>query len=216
MAFSEKIPLFILPFAIFPGELIALNVHEPRYKALVEHVLAKGAQAGSFGITLAQNGRIESIGCSVVIERVLERYDDGRFDIQIRGMIRYILKIYDGATEEFPQGTVDYFEDLELKPDHSLRGKAVSLHIKLVELASNQTHTPTFGVDDRASFALAHSAGFDAAQRQIFLEMRSEKERLTYLIDHYRRVIPVIQDRHDLKERVTLNGHIRKFKPEIF
>jgi ATP-dependent Lon protease len=216
MGFSEKIPLFVLPFVIFPGELIALHVYEPRYKALVEHVLSKGQQAGSFGITLVQNGKLEAIGCSVMIERVLERYEDGRFDIQVRGMIRYLLRIYDGATAEYPQATVDYFEDLELKPDHSLRSKAVSLHIKLVELASDQTHTPTFGADDRASFALAHSAGFDAAQRQQFLEMRSEKERLTHLIEHYRRVIPVIQNRQDIKERVTLNGHIRKFKEEKF
>jgi ATP-dependent Lon protease len=216
MGFSEKIPLFVLPFVIFPGELIALHVFEPRYKALVEHVLSKGSQAGSFGITLVQDGKLEAIGCSVMIERVLERYDDGRFDIQVRGMIRYILRMYDGASADFPQGTVDYFEDLELKADHSLRDKAVSLHIKLVELASEQTHTPTFAADDRASFALAHSAGFDAPQRQKFLEMRSERERLSYLIEHYRRVIPVIQDRHDIKERVTLNGHIRTFKEEKF
>ena len=216
MSFSEKIPLFVLPFVIFPGELIALHVFEPRYKALVRQVLAKGSQAGSFGITLVQNGNLESIGCSVVIERVLEEYEDGRFDIQVRGMIRYLLRSFDQTTNEYPEGIVDYFEDLELKPDHSLRSKAVSLHIKLVELASEQTHTPTFSDDDRASFALGHSAGFDLPQRQAFLEMRSEKERLSYLIDHYRKVIPIIQSRQDIKERVTLNGHIRNFKSQKF
>ena len=215
MAFSEKIPLFVVPFAIFPGEVIALHIFEPRYKLLVDHVLAKGPQSGSFGITLVQAGQLESIGCSVTIERVLEKYADGRYDLQIRGMVRYILRDTDDS-KEYLQGTVDYFEDLELKPDHSLRDKAIALHIKLVELASEQTHTPFFDEDDRASFALGHSAGFDLPQRQKYLEMRSEKERLQYLIEHYRKVIPIIQSRQDIKERVTLNGHIRSFKPEKF
>ena len=48
-------------------------------------------------------------------------------------------------------------------------------------------------------------------QRQKFLEMRSEGERLRYLVDHYRNAIPKVLVKQDLKDRVTANGHIRRF-----
>lgn len=210
MTFTEKIPIFGLPFVVFPGEQIALHVSDPRAIAIVSDCVQSGDGAASFGISNLQNGKMEEVGCSVVIDRVLERYSDGKFDIRIRGLLRYITKEIEHA-EPYPKALVEYFEDLELKADHSLRSTAVSLHIKLVELASGNTRTPFFEENDRASFALGHGAGFDVAQRQQFLEMRSEGERLRYLVDHYRNAIPKVLVKQDLKDRVTANGHIRRF-----
>lgn len=215
MAFTETIPIFPIPFVIFPGEQISLHVFEERFKLLIADCLGTGDSAATFGISCVQDGRLEDIGCSVIIDRILQEYSDGRYDIRIRGLIRYVIRQLDRSAE-YPTALVEYFEDLELHPDHSLRSKAVSLHIKLVELASGNTHTPFFEKDDRASFALAHSAGLDVAQRQKFLEMRTEKERLEYLIIHYRQAIPLVQEKHDLKSRVTANGHVRRFDPTKF
>lgn len=210
MTFTEKIPIFGLPFVVFPGEQIALHVTDPQATRIVADCIGSGDGAASFGISNLKLGKMEEIGCSVVIDRVLERYGDGRFDVRVRGLIRYVTReIYRG--ESYSRALVEYFEDLELKADHSLRSTAVSLHIKLVELASGNTRTPFFEEDDRASFALAHGAGLDVEQRQHFLEMRSEGERLRYLIEHYRNAIPKVLVKQDLKERVTANGHIRRF-----
>ncbi len=210
MAFTELIPIFPIPFVIFPGEQISLHVFEDKYKLLIADCLGTGEGASNFGILCALGGRIEAIGCSVNIERVLNEYSDGRYDIRIRGLIRYYMRSID-RSGHYPKALIEYFEDLELAPDHSLRSKAVSLHIKLVELASGNTLTPFFEASDRASFALGHGAGFDLAQRQKFLEMRTEKERLEFLISHYRHAIPLVQEKQELKDRVVANGHIRTF-----
>lgn len=215
MGFSETIPILGVPFVIFPGEQVALHLSDPQHLSLISGCLGAGEGQASFGISHIRNGHIEQIGCSAIVERVLDRYEDGALDVKIRGQIRYVLTALE-RSGNYPVGRVDYFEDLELKPDHSLRSKAVSLHIKLVELASGHTHTPFFAENDRASFALGHSAGFDLAERQRFLEMRSEAERLRYLIAHYREAIPKVQEQHELRERVVINGDVRKVKSEEF
>jgi hypothetical protein len=62
----------------------------------------------------------------------------------------------------------------------------------------------------KASFVLGHFAGLKNEERQHFIEIRSENQRLQYLVDHYEKILPVVLERDDLKALITMNGQVRK------
>jgi Lon protease-like protein len=203
------IPIFAIPTVIFPDEQLPFHIYEERYQKMVSFCLQnknKGT-SGMFGITCITEEVAHQIGCAVKIERVLEEYPDGRRDILVRGTIRYRMVDID-RSGEFPRATVEYFDDLS-HPDHSLVGRAVTLHIKMVELAKGHTITPDFGPGDKVSFALAHNAGLSLEERQRFLEMRHEYQRLEFLIEFYKKNIPLIQKNREIQDRIHANGNIR-------
>jgi Lon protease-like protein len=204
-----RLPLFSVPCVVFPDEAIPFHIFEARYRRMVEDILAPeaGDKVARFGVTCVDGEMVFQIGCAVVIERVLEEYPDGRFDILTRGVMRYRILDID-RSGPYPIATVEYFDD-STPPESMLVGRAVALHIKLTELSRGHPTPPDFSPDQRVSFALAHNAGLDLTQRQSLLEMRSEDDRLAYLVEYYQRIIPEIQKRRDIQERIQANGHIR-------
>lgn len=206
---KATLPLFALPCVVFPDEAVPFHIFEERYKLMVKDLLDQ-QEAGKlplFGVTCVDGEVIFQRGCSVIIERVLEEYPDGRYDILTRGITRYRMVDVD-RNGPYPTATVDYFDDTQ-PVDTMLVGRAVTLHMKLSELSRGHPTTPGFSPEQRVSFALAHNAGLDLAQRQSLLEMRSERERLEYLIDYYQKIIPEVQKRRDIQERIQANGNIR-------
>ncbi len=83
---SRLLPLFPLQLVAFPGTAVPLHIFEDRYKTMVGDCERSGAE---FGIVLAKDGGIVNAGCTVVVETVLERYPDGRFDVLTRGRRRF-------------------------------------------------------------------------------------------------------------------------------
>lgn len=203
------LPLFALPCVVFPDEAVPFHIFEERYKLMVRDLLAreKAGRQSLFGVTCVDGEVIFQSGCAVMIERVLEEYSDGRYDILTRGITRYRMIDVDRGGP-YPTATVEYFDDTQ-PTDTMLVGRAVTLHMKLSELSRGHPTTPGFSPEQRVSFALAHNAGLDLAQRQSLLEMRSERERLEFLIAYYQRIIPEVQKRRDIQERIQANGNIR-------
>ena len=62
-----------------------------------------------FGIVLAKDNGIVNAGCTVVVEKVTERYPDGRFDVVARGQRRFSLISID-QEKDYLRGEVDYFD----------------------------------------------------------------------------------------------------------
>jgi len=206
---QTRIPLFPLPVVVFPGEPLPLHIFEPRFIELINYCLADPSESRLFAIAMTEK-QLRPIGCAVRVERVMQRYDDGRTDLIVVGERRYEMR---GIIREksYPEIEVAFFEDLSL-PGHPLQlEQAVTLHARLVELAKG--HTPAMYYPEGAanSYVLAHEAGLDIAQRQILLEMRREEDRLNYLIAYYRETIPVLAEREEIQERIRANGFFRKF-----
>src|SRR5579875_3240028 len=119
---SGLLPLFPLQLVAFPGSAVPLHIFEERYKEMVGEAERKGAE---FGIVLAKDGGIVNAGCTVIVEKVLERYPDGRFDVVTRGKRRFALLSID-QEKEYLRGEVDYFDDDDAEgPPQELRDKAL-------------------------------------------------------------------------------------------
>ena len=57
------------------------------------------------------------------------------------------------------------------------------------------------------SFAMAANVGLDPPKKQQVLQMRSENERLQFLIEHLDGLLPVLRNKVELQKRVKSNGH---------
>lgn len=202
------IPLFPLPVTVFPGEELPLHIFEERYKLMVGLCLERGPQS-MFGISYVEKGTMADIGCAVSVERVLERYPDGRLDIRARGRQRYILREF-LERQSFAEARVDFFEDAADEEAHyELRERVVALHTRFTELTSGKPVMHDYSMSADVSFALASDAGLPHPIRQQLLEMLSEKARLDFLATYFQKANEDISTRREIREKAGSNGHLK-------
>ncbi|KER09587.1 MAG: hypothetical protein HY22_10860 [[Candidatus Thermochlorobacteriaceae] bacterium GBChlB] len=212
---SEKtiIPLFPLPLVVCPDETLPLHIFEERYKAMIAFCrpAAAGGAPKPFGVSLAYNNKLYPIGCTVLIEEIVNEYEDGRLDIITVGAMRYkMLETY--KDKPYMRAAVEFFDDDGEATDNNLRQKAIALHLKFIELLNGETTVEEYDADERVSFRIAHSAGFDVIQKQKVLEMTNENARLELLIEHFEKNIPEIERTEEIKRRVRSNGHFKNLR----
>jgi Lon protease-like protein len=214
MSDQQIIPLFPLPLVVCPGELLPLHIFEDRYKQMISFCRGQNenGQTSAFGVSLAYNNKLYNIGCSVQIEEIVKEYADGRLDITTLGLTRYkMLEVYKDLP--YVRASVEYFDDDELEAvDPMLHERAIALHQRLSELVKGETTESINLYSERASFQIAHSAGFDVVQKQRIMEMTGENQRLQAIITHFERIIPDIEKAEEIKRRVLSNGHFKNLR----
>src|SRR5271169_987997 len=127
---ARLLPLFPLQLVVFPGSAIPLHIFEDRYREMVGEAEAAGTE---FGIVLAKDGGIMNTGCTVLVESVLKRYPDGRFDVLTRGQRRFLIRSLD-QDKEYLRGEAEYFndDDAESAPPE-LRKQAILAFQRMLE-----------------------------------------------------------------------------------
>ena len=181
---KRLLPLFPLQLVAFPGSAIPLHIFEDRYKEMVGEAEARGSE---FGIVLAREGGIVNAGCTVMIEAVLERYPDGRFDVMARGQRRFEILSLD-QEKDYLRGDVEYFEDEDSAPvDPGLRKQATQalekIYQALAELEENALKEKMPDPDHPLlSFELAQAVE-DLDFQNLLQRSRSEAERIRMFME---------------------------------
>ena len=113
--------MFPLNAVVFPGVVTPLHIFEDRYRALVRDLLALPDPADRvFAVVAIREGyevgdrgvqSLHRVGTLVQVTEV-ERYDDGRFDIEITGRQRLVLDEVDPGGE-YLVAKADLVEDEE-------------------------------------------------------------------------------------------------------
>jgi Lon protease-like protein len=199
---TDLLPLFPLSLVLVPSMPLPLHIFEDRYKEMMADAISGHSE---FGVVLAKEQGIANIGCTAVVEEVTRRYDDGRLDLMAMGQRRFQITSLN-QDKTYLQAEVQYFNDddaSEVPPE--LRQKASSAYRQLASLEEGGASEPKFE-RSRISFQLAQLIE-DLDKRQTVLALRSEIERLEYLV----RIVPgYIEQREQiaLARRVApLNGH---------
>jgi len=163
-------------------------------------MVGEAEAAGSeFGIVLAKENGIVNAGCTVVIEKVVERYPDGRFDILTRGRRRFTILAID-QEKPWVRGEVEYFEDNDWEPvTPDLREKALSAAKQVGEVPSVDPENPLL------SFQLANAID-DLDFQNLILRTRSEAERLRQFIAFVASYVPKKQYIEKMKRLAPTNG----------
>src|ERR1035437_735986 len=143
---KRLIPLFPLQLVVFPRTHIPLHIFEDRYKEMVGEAIRDGSE---FGIVLSKEDRILNAGCTVMVEKVLEMYPDGRMDILTRGQRRFEI-VSLNEEKEYLQGEVEFFDDDDLAPAPGRRHRRIQLP---------PVDTPSPRSDSRSRSAAARASG---------------------------------------------------------
>lgn len=169
------IPLFPLQVVLFPRTVIPLHIFEERYKEMIGDVLEAESE---FGIVLAGERGICNSGCTAVIEKVVQQYEDGRMDLLVMGRRRFEIESLDDE-KSYLRGMVEFFDDDSFDPvPAELKRKAIEGYEELRDIGEGGP-TPQLE-DSQLSFQLAQLVS-DLNFRQTLLAVRSETERLRQL-----------------------------------
>jgi Lon protease-like protein len=206
---EQTIPLFPLGIVALPGAPIPLHIFEERYRQMIGMCLEKDRP---FGIVYFNGERMRGAGCTVRIVQVIETYPDGRMDILTRGEERFVVReILEG--KPYLEARVLFYEDnfeLATDVDRNLAEKGLSLLEELSETLLTDTIVDSIDRTDlrQLSFLIAGCEGFDADEKQVFLEMTSTRARLEKGVSAMTRLLQRLQLTQEIKRIVGGNGHL--------
>jgi Lon protease-like protein len=197
------LPLFPLPLVLFPRTALPLHIFEDRYKELIGEAIETETE---FGVVMSRDSGIVNAGCAAVVERVVNRYSDGRMDILTSGRRRFeLLELVEGKS--YLRGRIDWFDDDEDSPaPPDLRNRAVEAYSFARQATKQDPPAEPEWTDPQLSFQLAQILN-DLEFRQQLLMLRSEVQRLNELIRFFPKY--VVQWRHGehVREVAPQNGH---------
>jgi len=187
---ARALPMFPLGSVLFPNGVLPLHVFEPRYRALVDHIMATDR---CFGVVLISRGSEvgggetrTAIG-TVAEVREHELLDDGRSALIATGTTRFEVAAW-LPDDPYPQAQVIDLAELEwtaadssalASARHALDALLVTAHQK-----GRIAEVPELTVSDdeaTAAWQLMDISPIGPLDRQRLLESPAAEERLTKL-----------------------------------
>ncbi len=205
------LPLFPLQLVVYPGEQLPLHIFEKRYQQLISDCKEEDI---SFGIPTYIDKKLE-YGTEVKLQKVAKEYPEGESDIICVGTRIFRIKNF---YQQFPGklysgAKVEYLEDNDSSAQDLQEELLKNIAILYVELTIDSP--PVFDIPF-VSYQVAHKIGLALHQEYHLLTLRSELERLQYLIGHLKVTIPVVREMNRAKEVIQMNGHFKNFDPLDF
>ncbi len=185
---SEIVPIFPLNIVLLPRMPLPLHIFEERYKKLIADCESNGKQ---FGVVPMMGTRMCNSGCLAEIERIIQRYEDGRSDILTFGTQRFTIQHIHHA-REYLEAEIEHYTDTPPAAEEDVeslvtRGREVLLQFaETLGQTINQKALTRIGAED-LSFLLGSTEVFNHRDKHAFLQMRSSTQRL-------RNVLPVLEE----------------------
>ncbi len=208
MADEAALPLFPLSVVLLPGMSLPLHIFEERYNRMVGECVE---QEREFGVVLSDGERMETIGCTASVRRVLRRYPDGRMDIVTVGVKRFrILEVRRGRP--WLEAVVEPVADSAVSggdESSQLAERGTALLVQLAgmigrpaDLAGLRRLEP-----EGLSFRIAAAEGFSLEERQRALETTSTRERLERSVEALERILEKVRRDIEVRRLLGGNGH---------
>jgi len=197
-------PMFPLGMVALPTESVPLHIFEDRYRRMIEECLAEETE---FGIVWLSEEELKPVGCACEIDRVLERMDDGRLNILVRGTRPFRL-IERQDDLPYPAAVVEFLIEQDEDADHEVVAETRGLYAELVEQATDKTldEEELAALD---AYTMAATVEFGTDVKQELLELRSENARLSLLTLLFRAAIKRLELVERAQARARSNGKVR-------
>jgi len=202
-------PLFPLPLVLLPTEVVPLHIFEERYKEMIGRCLDEQRE---FGIVWLSDDGLKDVGCTARVAEVLERMEDGRLNILVRGgtPFRLLERQEDHA---YPAGTVELLGDgeepvpePEPEPERP-GGEARERYADLLERLTDER--PEQGaLEELSAYEMAATVDIDLHVKQGLLELRSEEARLRLLARLFKAGIKSLERAREVADRASGNGKV--------
>jgi Lon protease-like protein len=201
---SREFPLFPLGIVALPGELIPLHIFEERYKTMIDECIGHERE---FGILWMSDDGLREVGCACAIDQVLERMDDGRMHLIVRGTRPFRVLERQGHLP-YPAGVIEFVEDREDQVDADLAKGAHEAYAELYKRATDRDPAPD-ELAGMTAYAMAATVDFGLDAKQGLLDMRSENARLRLVTRLFRAAIKRLELVDKVQERARSNGKVR-------
>jgi Lon protease-like protein len=176
---GPMLPLFPLPVVLFPGATLPLHIFEERYREMVGEAARRKSE---FGVILFEDGKLSDAGCTAVVDGVVRRYEDGRFDVATTGRRRFRTLSLD-SSEPCLRAWVEFFEDTDPAPPDAGQLQGVARLGRYIA-GMQQSRWPDLEEVSQPSFVIANHLPLETAFKQQLLVQRSESERLATIEEH--------------------------------
>ena len=198
-----KLPLFPLKVVLYPGQPLPLHIFEPRYRLMVQEC---DRLERPFGVVLNLDDEVAQVGTTARIRKFLQVYEDGRKDILTVGEQRFrVVETFED--QPYLTAEIEPLLDPPETPNTPLRERAITQHMKLLELFGQQLRPTDYDKVEVLSYFLALNAGLDLPEKQKLLELEGENQRITWLVDHFETLIPRLREAEHLRERARSDGY---------
>lgn len=203
---TNFIPIFPLGIVVYPGEDLNLHIFEPRYKELIQECSKSGKQ---FGIPTVINDKVNEMGTLMQLTEISKEYDNGEMDIKTKGVkVFRILEVVKEIPDKLYSGAIVNYPDNQEQGNRALMTSVVKA---IRELHAILKVSKDFKKPDEElwSYDVAHHAGLSLEEEYELLQLLHELQRQEYLKRHIVKVLPLLGEMENLKERVKLNGHFK-------
>jgi Lon protease-like protein len=200
----SEFPLFPLGLVALPGELIPLHIFEDRYKTMMSDCLEGESE---FGIVWLSDDGLREIGCACVIDRVVERLEDGSMNLVARGT-RPFRVLERQAHLPYPAGVVEFLDDRVEQSDAELAGQARAAYSDLVRRATDRDPEAD-ELSAMSAYAMAATVDFGLDAKQGLLDLRSENARMRLVARLFRAATKRLDFVDRAQARARSNGKVR-------
>ncbi len=203
---TNFIPIFPLGIVVYPNEALNLHIFEPRYKQLIQECYESKKL---FGIPTVIENKIQDYGTLVKVTEITTVYENGEMDIKTEGdrvfrileVIKEIPdKLYSGAIVNYPESSEEGNPEVMRRVINGIR----ELH-KLLNVNKDFKKTD----EELKVYDVAHHIGLSIQEEYELLHLFHERQRQEYLKRHLTKVIPMVVEMEQLKEKIKLNGHFK-------
>ena len=210
---SSFLPLFPLNIVVYPSEKLRLYIFEERYKQLIGECLEEG---GTFGIPTVIDKQVLEVATEMKVISLDKKFAGGEMNITTRGMRRVFIERFDKKTDGklYPGGSVREVGSDE-STDILLQEEIFVMISRLNEALDISKKVVSYPAEIRA-FSIAHHIGFNLKQEYHLNTLEKERDRLVYIRNHLKKVLPVVQQTARMKAKARLNGHYKTLIPPEF
>ena len=172
----QDIALFPINLSVLPYEKVNLHIFEDRYKKLINHTLDENK---NFGIVYTKNKVMSKIGTLVEINEIYKKYDDGRFDLSVKGLERFkILKSY--KEHELWNAKIRILDESYEDIDKNYFNLVLDKYLRLI-LSSKLNNNISQYMNKKTSFDFTKDVILPNSLKQDFLELENEQKRMNYI-----------------------------------
>lgn len=217
---GTRLPIFPLATVLVPGLVLPLHIFEPRYRLLIEALMAlpEGATR-QFGVVALRSGSeagaqgsgppdVHAVGCTAELREVTP-YADGRFDIVSVGETRFRLTGLDlEAGTPYHTGIVEFLPEPDGEDDVE-RLAAIVTHLFAEYRRILGVEVSALPDDPQVvSYLVAAAVVLQLPDRQALLEQPTTTERLQAERELLRRECALVKEFRSLPAADLLKGPV--------
>ena len=199
---AERFPLFPLGMVLLPEEVVPLHIFEERYQTMIGLCLEEETE---FGVVWTGEDGLRDVGCAAEVAQLIERMEDGRMNILVRGTrpFRLTRRIEDMP---YPAGDVEWLEQEDERDEDAAAGARRAYADLVEQVTDSRPSEGDLGALD--AYGMAATIAFDLSDKQELLELRSEDDRMTRLAELCATAMKRLARSQEASERASSNGKV--------